>query len=96
MNYGLGENLTLNILGPLAVSAIYSGWGEPWKVWCKIWCKYLPRLSIINKAYRVYNKNSQIIQESSNMVINDTGYDHNIFDNQILTQKSIGDNPKDS
>ena len=30
------------------------------------------------------------------MVINDTGYDHNIFDNQILTQKSIGDNPKDS
>ena len=28
------------------------------------------------------------------MVINDTGYDQDIIDNQILTQESIGDNPK--
>ena len=28
------------------------------------------------------------------MVINDTGYDHDIIESQILTQESIGDNPK--
>ena len=31
--------------------------------------------STSNKAYKVYNQNSQVIQESSNMVINDIGYD---------------------
>ena len=49
----------------------------------------------MSKAYRVYNQNSQIIQESSNVVINDIGYDHDIIYNQILTKESIGDNPKD-
>ena len=39
----------------------------------------------MSKAYRVYNQNSQIIRESSNGVINDTRYDHDIIDNQILT-----------
>ena len=48
----------------------------------------------MSKAYQVYNQNSQVIQESSNVVINDTGYDQDIIDNQILTQESIGDNPK--
>ena len=28
-----------------------------------------------NKAYMVYNQNSQVIQESSNITINDTRYD---------------------
>ena len=51
--------------------------------------------STMSKAYRVYNQNSQIIQESSNVVINDIGYDHDIIYNQILTKESIGDNPKD-
>ena len=33
MNYGLGENLTLTILGLLEMSAIYTQeWGEPQKV----------------------------------------------------------------
>ena len=41
----------------------------------------------MSKAYRVYNQNSQVIQESSNVVINDTGYDQNIIDNQISTQE---------
>ena len=50
--------------------------------------------STMSKAYQVYNQNSQVIQESSNVVINDTGYDQDIIDNQILTQESIGDNPK--
>ena len=49
----------------------------------------------MSKAYRVYNLNSQVIQESSNIVINDTGYDQNIIDNQISTQESIENNPKD-
>ena len=49
----------------------------------------------MSKAYRVYNLNSQVIQESSNIVINDTGYDQNIIDNQISNQESIEDNPKD-
>ena len=49
----------------------------------------------MSKAYRVYNLNSQVIQESSNIVINDTGYDHNIIDNQISTLESIENNPKD-
>ena len=50
--------------------------------------------SISNKAYRIYNQNSQIIQESSNVVINDTRYDQDIIDIQILTQESIWDNPE--
>ena len=45
-----------------------------------------------SKAYRVYNQNSQIIQKSSNVVINYIRYDQNIIDNQILTQVSIWDN----
>ena len=49
----------------------------------------------MSKAYRVYNQNSQVIQDSSNIVINDTGYDQNIIDNQISNQESIEDNPKD-
>ena len=48
-----------------------------------------------NKAYRVYNQNSQVIQESSNITINDTRYDQDIIESQIFTYKSIGDNPKD-
>ena len=39
----------------------------------------------MSKAYRVYNQNSQVIQESSNVVINHTRYDQNIIDNQIST-----------
>ena len=42
----------------------------------------------------MYNQNSQIIQESSNVVIYDNEYDQDIIESQILTQKSIGDNPK--
>ena len=49
----------------------------------------------MSKAYRVYNQNSQVIQESSNAVINDTGYDQDIIDNQTLTQESFEDNPQD-
>ena len=46
-------------------------------------------------AYKVYNQNSHIVQESSNVVINDIGYDHDVLiENQILTQELIGDNPK--
>ena len=48
----------------------------------------------MSKAYRVYNQNSQVIRESSNIVINDTVYDQDIIDNQILTQESIRDNLK--
>ena len=40
---------------------------------------------IIGKAYRVYNQNSQVIHESSNVVINDTGYDQDKIKSQILT-----------
>ena len=43
----------------------------------------------------VYNQNSQVIQESSNITINDTRYDQDIIESQIFTYKSIGDNPKD-
>ena len=50
---------------------------------------------LMSKAYRVYNQNSQVIQESSNIVINDIGNDQVIIDNQISTKESIGDNPKD-
>ena len=50
--------------------------------------------STLSKAYRVYNQNSQVIQKSSNIVINDTGYDQDVIDNQILTQESIRDNLK--
>ena len=32
INYGLGENLTLSILGLLEMSVIYLGIGKPWKV----------------------------------------------------------------
>ena len=39
----------------------------------------------MSKAYRVYNQNSQIIQESSNVVINETGYDQDTLESQILT-----------
>ena len=46
--------------------------------------------STYTKAYRVYNQNSQIIQESFSVVINDNGYDQDIIKNQILTQESIG------
>ena len=42
----------------------------------------------------MYNQNSQIIQESSNVVIYDNEYDQEIIESQILIQKSIGDNPK--
>ena len=42
----------------------------------------------------MYNQNSQIIQESSNVVIYDNEYDQEIIKSQILIQKSIGDNPK--
>ena len=41
--------------------------------------------STTSKAYRIYNQNSQIIQESSNVVINDIVYDHNTIESQILT-----------
>ena len=41
--------------------------------------------SISSKAYRVYNQNSQVIKESSNVVINDIGYDQEIIYNQILS-----------
>ena len=41
--------------------------------------------SITGEAHRVYNQNSQIIQESSNVVINNNGYDQDIIENQILT-----------
>ena len=51
--------------------------------------------SIMSKVYSVYNQNSKIIQESSNVVVNDIGYDHDIIESQILTHKSIEDNPKD-
>ena len=51
--------------------------------------------STSSKAYRVYNQNSQIIQESSNVIINDIRYDQDIIDNQILTYESIEDNLKD-
>ena len=43
----------------------------------------------------VYNQNSQVIQESSNITINDTRYDQDIIESQTFTYKSIGDNPKD-
>ena len=43
----------------------------------------------------MYNQNSQIIQESYNVVINNTVYDKDIVESQILTQESIGDDPKD-
>ena len=49
----------------------------------------------MSKAYRVYNQYSKVIQESFNVVINDTGYDQDIIESQILTQDSIEDNPKD-
>ncbi|KAL6315981.1 hypothetical protein AAG906_014906 [Vitis piasezkii] len=49
--------------------------------------EYFLGYSTMSKAYRVYNQNSQVIQESSNVVINDTGYDQNIIDNQISTQE---------
>ena len=49
----------------------------------------------MSKDYKVYNQNSQVIQKYSNVVINDTGYDKDIIDNQILTHKSIGNNLKD-
>ena len=45
-----------------------------------------------SQAYRVYNQNSQIIQESSYVVINDTGYNHDIRESQILTQELNEDN----
>ena len=41
--------------------------------------------SVSSKAYRVYNQNSQVIKESSNVVINDIGYDQEIIYNQILS-----------
>ena len=41
--------------------------------------------STTSKAYMIYNQNSQIIQESSNVVINDTVYDQNTIESQILT-----------
>ena len=41
--------------------------------------------SVSSKAYRVYNQNSQVIKESSNVVINGSGYDQEIIDNQILS-----------
>ena len=43
----------------------------------------------------MYNQNSQVIHESSNVVINDISYDQDIIKSQILTQESIGDNPND-
>ncbi|RVW72552.1 hypothetical protein CK203_061227 [Vitis vinifera] len=49
--------------------------------------RYFLGYSTMSKVYRVYNQNSQVIQESSNVVINDTGYDQNIIDNQISTQE---------
>ena len=51
--------------------------------------------STMSRAYRAYNQNSQVIQEYSNVVINDIGYDQDILKSQILTYESIGDNPKD-
>ena len=53
-----------------------------------------PGYSTTSKAYRVYNQNSQIIQESSNVVINYTRYDKDIIDNQIFTKESIDDSPE--
>ena len=41
--------------------------------------------STFSKAYRVYNQNSQVIQEFSNVVVNDTRYDQDILNNQFLT-----------
>ena len=46
-----------------------------------------PGYSTTSKAYRVYNQNSQIIQESSNVVINYTRYDKDIIDNPIFTKE---------
>ena len=38
-----------------------------------------------SKAYTFYNQNSQVVQESSNMAINDTRYDKDIIEKQIST-----------
>ena len=51
--------------------------------------------SSTSKAYKVYNQSSQVIQKSSNVVINDTWYDQDIIESQSLIQDSIEDNPKD-
>ena len=48
-----------------------------------------------NKAYRVYNQNSQVIQESSNVVINNIEYDRDIIDKSNLAQEITGDNFED-
>ena len=46
-----------------------------------------------SKASKVYNQNSQVIQESSNVAINDCVY-HDIIENEYLTLETIGDNPE--
>ena len=51
------------------------------------------RYSNKSKASRVYNQNSQVIQESSNVAINDCVY-HDIIENEYLTLETIGDNPE--
>ena len=47
-----------------------------------------------SKAYTFYNQNSQVVQESSNMAINDTRYDKDIIENQISTQDLDDENSK--
>ena len=71
------------------------GWGKPWKFDVKSDVGIFLGYSTMSRTYRAYNQNSQVIQEYSNVVINDIGYDQDILKSQILTYESIGDNPKD-
>ena len=43
----------------------------------------------------MYNQNSQVIQESSNVVINNIEYDRDIIDKSNLAQEITGDNFED-
>ena len=59
INYGLEENLILNILEPLAVSVIYSEMRRNLENFdAKFDVGIFLGYSIMSKAYRVYNQNS--------------------------------------
>ena len=81
------RNLTLSTLRLYTVNVIYSG--------IEITLEILMLNLMWNKTYRVYNQNLQVIQESSNVVINNTEYDRDIIDKSNLAQELTGDNFED-
>ena len=46
--------------------------GQPWKIWCQIWCWIFIGYSTHSKAYRIYNKRTNVVEESIHVAFDET------------------------